>query len=161
MCTPPLNLGLFECTRILGGAQASTRPKVVLSLHRMAEIGPRRASEPELRSICVCIQKLGQKQGVPPFWPLFDTFTPQASHARRPHEPPATSEPLQRPPQALFCSPEQQLAVIISREGVGVAPRSQVGHVVTLSWFTGGVPNLDRFHRKVSKSGQKGGTPCF
>ena len=57
----------------------STRPEVVLFLHQMAEIGgiigPRRASEPELRSICMCIQNPGQKQGVPPLDRFLTVFS--------------------------------------------------------------------------------------
>ena len=79
----------------------------------------------------------------------------------RPHVLPVPLEPLPCPPTALFCSPEPQLTAIMHRVGVGVALGTQVDRVVTYRGSPDGVPNLHRFHKKVSKTVKKGVPPFW
>ena len=69
-------------------------------------------------------------------------------------------EPFPRPPDALLLSDVARVSKIMPWEGVGVALRAQVGHVVTYRGSLEG-PNLPCVHQKVSKTVQKGVTPVF
>ena len=67
-------------------------------------------------------------------------------------------EPLPRPPEALFCSPEPQLTIFMPREGVGVALGAQVRPLVTYRdprWD----PTFTPFLPKSVKNGAKRGYP--
>ena len=62
--------------------------------------------------------------------------------------PPVPSEPLPRPPEALFPSDVARASKIRPREYVGVALRAQVGHVVAYRGLSEGV-----FTKKMDKKG--------
>ena len=88
-------------------------------------------------------------------------FASLGGHGRRPGASPVPPEPLPRPPQALFCSPEPYLAVIMPGEGVEVALESHVGHLVAYRDPPEDTHIYTVFTKKCQKRSKGGGTPCF
>ena len=108
-------------------------------------------------------RKMGQKQGVPPFGPFLTLFWQkgckfgtQGSQGRWSHALPVPPEPLPRPPEALFCSPEPQLTLIMPWESAGVALGAQVGHVASCIGSPGGYLIYTLFAKTCQKRSKRG-----
>ena len=70
-------------------------------------------------------------------------------------------ESLLRPPEALFCTPEPQMAVFMLWECVGEALGAQVRHVVTYRDHPKGTLRYTVFTKKVSKTVKKAVPPVL